>query len=474
MIPRSLDEIQHLLREGEITVEGLVKEYLHNIDSSSHLNIYIEVYEEHALELAKIIDKRIQENPQSLGKLFGAVISIKDVLCLEGQEVTAASKMLQGFTSQFTSHALSCALQEDAIIIGRTNCDEFAMGSTNEHSTYGTTLNGLDPTRVPGGSSGGAAVSVQQNTCLIALGSDTGGSVRQPSAFCGVFGFKPSYGRISRNGLIAYASSFDQIGIIAHGTKDIATILSVISGKDPLDSTSLDIPATRNNLSPKSDPLRIAYFHEIFKDDLLSEDVTDAFDRAIKSLESQGNSVEPVNFDLLDYLVPAYYVLTTAEASSNLLRYDGIRYGNREENPVDLEDLYCSSRTAGFGREVKRRIMMGTFVLSIGYYDAYFNKAQKVRRMISDRISEIFRDFDLIMIPTVTDPAWPVNSIQDDPVKMYLSDIFTVLANLCGTPALSVPVQSKSSNLSVGIQYMAPALEDERLLRFSYHFLEMA
>ena len=455
-------------------MEGLVSSYLQNIKSSLHLNIYVEVYEAEALEAAKKLDYRIQSNPQSLGRLYGAVISIKDVLCHEGHKVSAASKMLEGFLSQFTGYAVDNVLREDAIIIGRTNCDEFAMGSTNEHSAYGATLNGLDPSRVPGGSSGGAAVSVQQNTCLIALGSDTGGSVRQPSAFCGVYGFKPTYGRISRNGLIAYASSFDQIGIISHGTKDIATTLSVISGKDVLDSTTLDVPAPKNDLGDTCDKMRIAYFPEIFENDQISPDVTEAFYQGIAKLDSQGHTVKPVHFDLLEYLVPAYYVLTTAEASSNLLRYDGIRYGHQEDNPNDLEDLYCSSRTAGFGKEVKRRIMMGTFVLSIGYYDAYFNKAQKIRRMISERISEIFKDYDLIMMPTVTEPAWPIDSIQDDPVKMYLSDIFTVLANLCGIPALSVPIPSNTSNLSVGIQYMAPALEEERLLRFSKHFLEVA
>ncbi|MCL4126290.1 UNVERIFIED_CONTAM: hypothetical protein GTU68_054502 [Idotea baltica] len=393
------------------------------------------------------------------------VISIKDVLCYKEHEVTAGSKMLRGFRSQFTSTAVQRAIDAGAIIIGRTNCDEFAMGSTNENSYYGPTLNGLDKDRVPGGSSGGAAVAVQKNTCLVSLGSDTGGSVRQPAAFCGVVGMKPTYGCISRYGLIAYASSFDQIGLVSHNVEDLSRVLSVIGGHDPLDSTSLNRPAPALNVEPSTKKYKIATIAEISDDPTINSEVSAACDDRIQQLKKQGHEVESISFDLLPYLVPTYYVLTTAEASSNLSRYDGIRYGHRAAGVTDINSLYIDSRSEGFGIEVKRRIMMGTFVLSVGHYDAYFAKAQSVRRKIVNRLEEIFKEYDFILMPTTTNSAPKVGEMN--PMEMYLSDVFTVLANIGGIPAISLPHNNIEGKMPVGVQLLSRTQNDEALISLS-------
>jgi len=417
-----LAQIQKDLLDGASTMVTLVSEYLKRIADCQNLNIYVEVFEEEVLAQAKALDQKILDHPDQLGRLFGCVASIKDVLCYKDHKVTASSNMLKGFTSQYTATAIQSGLAEDMIIIGRTNCDEFAMGSSNENSVYGPTLNGQDSSRIPGGSSGAAAVSVQMDTCLLAFGSDTGGSVRQPAAFCGVYGMKPTYGRISRYGLIAYASSFDQIGLLSQDLQTISTALTVVEGYDPLDSTSLQI----NDKPKTSEKYRFAYFAEAIQHDSISPEICESLQSKIDQLRSEGHEVTEVSFDLLNYLVPCYYVLTTAEASSNLNRYDGIRYGLQESQSKDLRELYVHNRSKGFGLEVKRRIMMGTFVLSVGYFDAYFNKAQKVRRLITDRIQDIFDNHDFILIPTTPDVAWPIGENIDDPVSIYLSDIFTV------------------------------------------------
>jgi len=333
------------------------------------------------------------------------------------------------------------------------------MGSSNENSVYGPTLNGQDPSRIPGGSSGAAAVSVQMDTCLLAFGSDTGGSVRQPAAFCGVYGMKPTYGRISRYGLIAYASSFDQIGLLSQDLQTISTALTVVEGYDPSDSTSLQI----NDKPKTSEKYRFAYFAEAIQHDSISPEICESLQSKIDQLRSEGHDVTEVSFDLLNYLVPCYYVLTTAEASSNLNRYDGIRYGLQESQSKDLRELYVHNRSKGFGLEVKRRIMMGTFVLSVGYFDAYFNKAQKVRRLITDRIQDIFDNHDFILIPTTPDVAWPIGENIDDPVSIYLSDIFTVLANICGLPAISAP-QIHPNRMPHGLQLIGPKMSDRNML----------
>jgi aspartyl-tRNA(Asn)/glutamyl-tRNA(Gln) amidotransferase subunit A len=454
-----LAQIQRDLLGGTTSMVELMSSYLARIDDCRNLNIYVEVFEEEAISQAKALDQKIKDNPDQLGKLFGCVASVKDVICYKDHQVTASSNMLKGFTSQFTATALQSGLDQDMIIIGRTNCDEFAMGSSNENSAYGPTLNGQDPTRVPGGSSGAAAVSVQMDTCLLAFGSDTGGSVRQPAAFCGVYGMKPTYGRISRYGLIAYASSFDQIGLLSKDLELISTALAVVEGYDPMDSTSLEI----KDKPQTSDKYRFTYFAEALHHESISPEIRASLQSKIDQLRADGHEVTEVSFDLLNHLVPCYYVLTTAEASSNLNRYDGLRYGLQESQSKDLKELYIENRSKGFGLEVKRRIMMGTFVLSVGYFDAYFNKAQKVRRLISDRIQDIFQKHDFILIPTTPDVAWPIGENIDDPVSIYLSDVFTVLANICGLPAISAPKTSPNS-MPHGLQLIGPRMSDKAML----------
>ena len=462
-LPRSLKEIQSLIYSGKTTLEEVVKLYLVRIEQYEKLNIYVEVFAEEALEKARELDLKFKQD-EKLGMLFGSVISIKDVLCYQDHEVTAGSKILEGFESQYTATAIQRLLDEDAIVIGRTNCDEFAMGSTNENSYYGPTSNGIDPDRVPGGSSGGAAVSVQMDTCLIGIGSDTGGSVRQPAAYCGVIGIKPTYGRISRYGLIAYGSSFDQIGILGKDLEDISLVLHIMSGVDSLDATSAPKSKTPVVISPEKKKYKIAYMPEILQHKGLNQTIAKECFAFIEELKSEGHICEAIGFDLLPYLVPAYYVLTTAEASSNLSRYDGVKYGYRSEDTRDIEELYTKTRTEGFGTEVKRRIMMGTFVLSVGYYEAYFTKAQKVRTLIIDRLKEIFTKYDFIFLPTATDLAPEKGKLVNDPVAMYLSDIFTVMANLGGYPAISIPKSSDALSMPVGMQFLGDKYQEEELI----------
>jgi aspartyl-tRNA(Asn)/glutamyl-tRNA(Gln) amidotransferase subunit A len=464
---KNLSQVQEDIASGLINCEHLVSYYLDRINATKHLNVYVEVFEEEALQQAKELDAKFQKDPNSVGRLYGMVISIKDVLCYKDHQVTAGSKILEGFKSLFTATGIERLLAEDAIIIGRVNCDQFAMGSTNENSHYGPTKNGLNPEKIPGGSSGASAVSVQIDTCLIALGTDTGGSVRQPAAFCGILGFKPTYGRVSRYGLLAYGSSFDQIGVLANSIDDIALSLELMAGRDEFDSTSSSqpVPSYSSNLAFDK-KVKIAYFPTAVHHKSLDKSVRDQTLDLIKDLENKGHTVEGVDFDYLDYIIPAYYVLTTAEASSNLSRYDGIRYGYRSPNASNLEETYTMSRTEGFSTEVKRRIMLGTFVLSAGYYDAYYGKAQKVRRLIAEKTAEIFKEYDFILLPTAPGPAWNIGAVNDDPVAMYLADIFTVQANMVGIPAISIPL-GESDGMPTGIQFMANKFEEGKLLAFA-------
>ena len=460
----SHSQIRKLIQTGETSCARLVEYYLQQIEATRHLNAYVEVFAEEALQRAKDLDEKFQQNPASVGRLFGAVVSIKDVICYTGHEVTAGSKILKGFKSLFSATAVERLLAEDAIIIGRVNCDEFAMGSTNETSVYGPARNAADPTKVPGGSSGGSAVAVQADTCLFSLGSDTGGSVRQPAAFCGIIGFKPTYGRISRHGLLAYASSFDQIGILAHSVEDIRLVLEIAAGPDEFDSTCSERPLT---LQKTDNTSKIAFFDTAINHPGMDEEVKKCTLGFIEKLKAAGHTVEPVEFEYLDYIIPAYYVLTTAEASSNLSRYDGIRYGYRSPDVHEIQEVYKKSRTEGFGTEVKRRIMLGTFVLSAGYYDAYYAKAQKVRRLIHDRTREILQKFDFILMPASPTPAWNIGEMADDPVAMYLADIFTVQANMAGIPAISIPAGLHSNGLPIGLQLMADKFQEGKLLDFA-------
>ena len=463
----SLNDVQTALNSGKTTCAELVNYYIKNIEAKKHLNAFLEVFKKDALAQAQIIDDKIKNN--TAGKLAGLVIGIKDNICYKGHHVSASSKILEGFESIYSATVVEKLLADDAIIIGRLNCDEFAMGSSNENSAYGKVLNPLDENKVPGGSSGGSAVAVAADLCLATLGSDTGGSIRQPASFCGVVGFKPTYGRVSRYGLIAYGSSFDQIGPITNNVADAAKIMEVIAGQDEYDSTvsTKEVEQYSKNLE-ENKKVKIAYL-DILDDENISKAVRNNTKTIIEQLKNDGHTVAPVEFPYIDYLVPAYYVLTTAEASSNLARYDGVHYGHRTEKAADLQELYKNSRSEGFGPEVKRRIMSGTFVLSEGYYDAYYGKAQKTRRIIYDKTQEIFEKYDFILSPTTPTAAFNFGEKADDPIAMYLADILTVQANLAGTPAIALPIGKNEENMPLSIQLMANNFEEQKLFSFANH-----
>lgn len=436
------------------------------------MNALTHLYEEEALHVARKLDADRAAGKKP-GKLHGVVVAIKDVISYEGHELTACSNMLTGFKAIYNATAIQRLLDEEAIIIGNTNCDEFAMGSTNENSAKGPVLNAINNERVAGGSSGGSAVAVQADLCMVSLGSDTGGSVRQPADFCGIVGLKPTYGRISRYGLIAYASSFDQIGIFSKNIPDVSLVLEVISGNDNFDSTAStkEIPSFSLNLDSQPGK-KIGYFRQALESPALDTEIAAGINSFIRQLSEDGYDVQPIDFELLDYIVPAYYVLTTAEASSNLSRYDGIRYGFRNvDKNQDLTELYKISRSEGFGKEVKRRIMLGTFVLSSGYYDAYYSKAQKVRRLLSDQMELIFKEFDAVILPTVPSTAFSLGQNNHDPIAMYMADIFTVLANLTGLPAISIPLFWHSNGLPFGLQVMTNRFQELSLLQLSNKWL---
>ncbi|MFT5998001.1 MAG: aspartyl-tRNA(Asn)/glutamyl-tRNA(Gln) amidotransferase subunit A [Neolewinella sp.] len=465
MVNPSIQSVQAALADGTTTTVAIVRNYLDAIDEQGYLNIYVEVYAEEAIREAARQDEA-RARGAILGKLAGVVLSIKDVICYAGHGVSAGSKFLESFVSPYTATALQRLLDEGVIVIGRTNCDEFAMGSGNENSFYGPTRNAADVTRVPGGSSGGAAVSVQAGTCLIAMGSSTGGSVRQPASFCGLFGFKPTYGRISRHGVIAYGSSFDQIGYLANSAADIALALEVSAGADAYDATAPNkVVAIYSKQAVDTGPQSIAYFADLMKSEALAPEIRSAMQATLEQFRAAGHRLEPVTFSYFDYVVPAYYVLTTAEASSNLSRFDGMRYGHRSQDATDLDATYTKSRTEGFGTEVQRRILLGTFVLSSGYYDAYYGKAQKVRRLIRDQLQGILDAHDFILMPVSPSLPWPIGEQTNDPVANYLADIYTVLANLAGLPAIAVPLETEGE-LPVGYQLMADQWEDGKLLSF--------
>ncbi|HVX51332.1 MAG TPA: Asp-tRNA(Asn)/Glu-tRNA(Gln) amidotransferase subunit GatA [Chitinophagaceae bacterium] len=462
---------------GQTTCVEAVSYYLACIEHNTHLNAFLEVFGTEALERAAWLDaQRAAGVPP--GKLHGVVAGLKDVICYKGHKLSASSKILEGFTSIYNATVTERLLAEGAIIIGRQNCDEFAMGSSNENSAFGRVLNAKDNNRVPGGSSGGSAVSVQAGLCMVSLGSDTGGSVRQPADFCGIVGMKPSYGRISRYGLIAYASSFDQVGIFANTVEDTALILEVIAGADEFDSTAITAPvpeysATINGNAGKK--YSIAYFKEAMEHPGLDPEIAQATRQFITTLTRQGHIVEPVDFELLEYVVPAYYVLTTAEASSNLSRYDGIKYGYAaKEKNIDLTEFYKKTRSSGFGKEVKRRIMLGTFVLSAGYYDAYFTKAQQVRRILAERTNDIFSRYDAIISPTVPSPPFKFGEKSNDPIEMFLADIYTVFANLTGIPGISIPLFNTHSGMNFGLQVMSSKGNEERMLQIAQAFTHLS
>lgn len=462
------------IRNGEVSCIENVNHFLNRIEElNATLNIFLEVYADEAKARAVEIDEKISNG--TAGKLAGMVIGIKDVLAYKDHGLQAASKILEGFKSQFTATAIQRLLDEDAIIIGRQNCDEFAMGSGNENSAYGVTRNFANHSRVPGGSSGASAVAVQAGMCHASIGSDTGGSVRQPAAFCGVIGLKPTYGRISRWGLAAYASSFDCIGPITNSVEDAALLLEIMAGADDFDSTvsTKEVDNYSENLSGEPEKFRIGYFKEALESEGLNDEVKAKTFEKIEALKVAGHTVEAVDFPLLKYLLPTYYILTTAEASSNLSRYDGVRYGHRTANAASLDDLYKKSRGEGFGSEVKRRIMLGTFVLSADYYDAYYTKAQRVRQLIKNATDELLENYDFIVSPTTPSTAFEIGNKSEDPIQAYLADIFTVQANVVGYPAIAVPNGTDKSGLPIGFQVLGREFEEHKLLKFAKTAVEV-
>lgn len=469
----SLNEIKSELQSGNITVVELVKNYLNQIELNAHLNAFNEVFADEALTRAAEIDNSLKQG--TAGKLAGMVIGIKDNICYKGHKVSASSKILDGFTSIYSSTIVERLLAEGAIIIGRCNCDEFAMGATNESSYFGPVKNYADTSKVSGGSSGGSAVAVQANMCHAAIGTDTGGSVRQPASFCGLVGLKPTYGRISRHGIIAYASSFDQVGPITRSVEDSALLLEVMAGVDEYDSTLSQKPVENYsaNLQQTTGKKKIAYLQEALSSPGVDTEIKSTLTKYIEKLRAEGHTVTPIAFEHLDYLVPAYYILVTAEASSNLARYDGVHYGYRSTAATDLLTTYKKSRSEGFGKEVKRRIMLGTFVLSAGYYDAYYAKAQKVRRLIREKTESILEEYDFILLPSAPQPASEIGKVEKDPVVGYLADIFTVQASLTGVPAISLPTGNNSNGLPLGLQLLTKHFGEQELLNFAKYFLQL-
>tara|TARA_A100001015_G_scaffold321003_1_gene449575 strand:+ start:490 stop:1905 length:1416 start_codon:yes stop_codon:yes gene_type:complete len=453
------------LNNGDVTSVDVVKHYLNEIDKKKHLNAFLEVFKDDALAQAAIVDQKIKEG--SAGKLAGMVIGIKDNICYINHKVSGASKILEGFESLYNATVVERLLKEDAIIIGRLNCDEFAMGGSNENSAFGHVLNPIQEDKVPGGSSGGSAVAVTAGLCLASLGSDTGGSIRQPAAFCGNVGLKPTYGRVSRWGLLAYASSFDQIGPFANCVDDIALIMEVIAGKDDKDNTVSQLPVDQYSQLDTNKKYKIGVPKDLLSGKGMDEEIFSFLKSFIDDLKSKGHEVEEFSFPYFDYMVPTYYILTTAEASANLARYDGAHYGYRSPNATDIESTYVLSRSEGFGEEVKRRIMLGTYVLSAGYYDAYYSKAQKVRRVLKEKTEEVLQKVDFILTPTAPTTAFKIGENIGDPVTMYLQDIFTVYANLVGCPAISLPLGKHSNGLPFGMQLMGKHFAEKEILSFS-------
>jgi aspartyl-tRNA(Asn)/glutamyl-tRNA(Gln) amidotransferase subunit A len=458
--------------DGKVNTIDVVRHYLSNIEKGKHLNAFLSVFNDEALAAAEIVDEKIKN--RTAGRLAGMVVAIKDVLSVKDKKLTCASKILENFIALFTCTAVQRLIDEDAIIIGKTNCDEFAMGSSNENSAYGVVKNPFDDIRVPGGSSGGSAVAVASDMCMAALGTDTGGSIRQPAAFCGVIGLKPNYGRVSRYGLTAFASSFDTIGTFTKNVNDAALLLEIISGKDKMDTTSLSVkvPKYSKELNSKGieKTYKIGIIEEFFAEGLQKE-IKDVILKKIDKLKSKGFDVKYIGLPNLKYSIQTYYILTTAEASSNLARYDGARYGHRSLNSEVMEDMYVNSRTEGFGKEVKRRIMLGTYVLSSGYYDAYYKKAQKARRIIKEDFEKAFEEVDLIVSPTTPTTAFKIGDKIDDPLSMYLNDIFTSSSNLSGNPTISIPVGKDKSGLPIGMQIIGKSLDELSVLNLADYII---
>ena len=462
----TFEATRRALDSGTTTVERTTADYLAAISQKKHLNAFLSVFEERAMEQARGVDRRIQQG--RAGKLAGMVIAIKDVLCIKGERATCGSKILEHFVSLYDATAIDRLRSADAVLIGKTNMDEFAMGSSNENSAFGPVKNPVDETRVPGGSSGGSCVAVAAGMAHAALGTDTGGSIRQPAAFCGVVGLKPTYGRVSRYGLIALSSSFDQIGPFANTVADAARVLEVIAGHDEHDSTSAQLPVPDYVAALRNDVrgLKIGLPREAFGEGLADE-IRQSIEKTIDRLRAGGASIEEVTLPHSEYTISTYYILMTAEASSNLARYDGARYGHRSSQVSDLSEMYTHSRSEGFGAETKRRIMLGTYVLSAGYYDKYYGKAQRVRRLIQEDFFKAFERVNCLIMPTSPTTAFRFGEKIDDPLAMYLSDVYTVSANLAGIPAISVPCGTDSQHLPIGVQVLGKQFDEPTMLNIA-------
>ncbi len=463
------------LDRGDLTSEEIVRSLLERAQSLERLNAFVHLDAEHVLAQARAIDAR-RKAGEKLGRLAGIPVAIKDVICVEGEPTTCGSRMLRNFRPPYDATVIARLKAAGAILFGKTNMDEYAMGSSTENSAYGPTRNPWDESRVPGGSSGGSAAAVAAGLAPLALGTDTGGSIRQPAAFCGTVGLKPSYGRVSRYGLIAFASSLDQIGPFAHDLAGAALLLSVIAGRDPNDSTSVDEPVVdyAASLDQPPDSLRIGVVREFFGAGLDPE-VASAIQEAVRVYEQAGAAIKEVSLPHSKYGVPAYYIVASAECSSNLARYDGTTYGHRaadfsplypgEENLAPMVRMMMASRAEGFGAEVKRRIMLGTFALSAGYADQYYNKALQVRRKIRGDFDAAFREVDVVLGPTSPTPPFKLGERTSDPLAMYLSDIYTITANLAGIPGISIPCGFTKAGLPIGLQLLAAPFAEEKLLR---------
>lgn len=460
----SLAEAAERIRTGETTSVEVVKAVLAQIEATEALNALTLVDAEGALAQAAAIDAKIASG-ESVGRLAGVPIVVKDNICVKGMRTTCASEILSNFVPPYDATVIERLKAEDAVFVGKANMDEFAMGSSSETSFYGAPRNPVDPARVTGGSSGGSAVAAAAHQCYASLGTDTGGSIRQPASFCGCVGLKPTYGTVPRFGVVAYASSLDQVGPFARSVGDVALMMDVIAGHDPRESTSLDIPKL-DYMSYKERDLKgkkVGYVAEFF-DKLSDPDVKRVMADSVRTLESLGAEIVPVSMPSLDYAIAAYYIIASAEAASNLARYDGVKYGYRAPKFDDVVDLYYKTRSQGFGSEVKRRIMLGNFVLSSGYFDAYYIKALKVQTLIQREFDRVFADCDFIMSPVAPTPAFKIGEKTDDPIAMYLGDVYTVPVNIAGITAISLPVGKSESGLPVGLQLMADKCREPDLL----------
>lgn len=467
----TIDELHQLYASGEAKPSEITAAVLARIEQSNErLNAFITINKDAALKQAEAADANIKD-AITTQPLAGIPVAVKDNMCTTGLRTTCGSKILGNFLPPYTATAVAKLEAAGAILVGKTNLDEFAMGSSNENSAFGPVRNPINEDYVPGGSSGGSAVAVAADLSSVSLGSDTGGSIRQPASFCGVVGLKPTYGRVSRYGLVAFASSLDQIGPFGKNVRDVARTLSVIAGRDRYDATSANepVPNFLNALTGDIQGLRVGVPPECFGEGLDAE-VKTAVEAAIKKLEERGAEIVEVALPHSKYVVAVYYLIATAEASSNLARFDGVRYGYRSETAKTLAEMYQHTRDEAFGAEVKRRIMLGTFALSSGYYDAYYEKAQRVRTMLCNDFAEAFQKCDVIATPTAPTPAFKLGEKVNDPLAMYLDDIFTVTINLVGVPAISVPCGASSTGLPIGLQLIGNHFDEAHLLNAAYAF----